>query len=372
MPVRLTGMIGVAPPPDENTVHIIAGGITRDYTRDFAEAHDRAGFDWALVGYSSRSAEGTAVAGFCAAHTRRLGYLIAHRPGFMAPTLAARKFATFDSLWQGRLGLHIITGAADAEMAQDGDWSDKATRYRRAGEYVAIMRHSWAGKPFDFDGAFYRVADAASDVQPFQQPAPPVLFGGSSEEALEMGAEHCDIFAIFGEPRAGVAARIADFRARCARFPRPFGREPGFNISLRPIVAATEGAAWDKARRILSGVREQLGGRNLPPGSASAERMLAFAAAGEVHDERLWMAIAEAMGARGNTACLVGTPEQVAESCLAYYRLGVEGILLRGFDPLADALEFGRELIPRIRTGAAAIDAERTAAIDAAPAAAAE
>ena len=37
----------------------------------------------------------------------------------------------------------------------------------------------------------------------------------------------------------------------------------------------------------------------------------------------------------------------------------VDGILLRGFDPLNDAVAFGRELIPRIRAGAAAIDAER-------------
>tara|TARA_R110002096_G_scaffold20040_2_gene66840 strand:- start:637 stop:873 length:237 start_codon:yes stop_codon:yes gene_type:complete len=71
------------------------------------------------------------------------------------------------------------------------------------------------------------------------------------------------------------------------------------------------------------------------------------------------MAIAEAMGARGNTSCPVGTPEQVAESCLEYYKLGIEGILLLGFDPLGDALEYGRELIPRIREGAAALDAAR-------------
>jgi alkanesulfonate monooxygenase len=244
-------------------------------------------------------------------------------------------------------------------MARDGDWSDKTTRYRRAGEYVHIMRQEWAGGPFDFDGEFYKVQEGGADVLPFQRPAPPVLFGGSSEEALEMGAEHCDIFAVFGEPRAVVAERIADFRARCAKYERPFGKEPGFNISLRPIIAATEGAAWDKARAILAGVREQLGGRNLPSGSASADRMLDIAAKGDVHDERLWMAIAEAMGARGNTSCLVGTPEQVAESCLAYYRLGVDGILLRGFDPMSDALEFGQELIPRIREGAAAIDAEK-------------
>ena len=364
MPVRITGMIGVAPPAGETTVHIITGGISKEYTRAFAQAHDRAGFDWALVGYTSRAADGFGVASYCAAHTARLGYLIAHRPGFVAPTLAARKFATFDNFWAAddglpRMGLHIITGASDAEMAQDGDWSDKATRYRRSGEYVAVMRKEWAGVPFDFDGEFYRVAQGASDVLPYQQPTPPVLFGGSSEEALEMGAEHCDIFAIFGEPRAVVAERMADFRARCARYERPFGKEPGFNISLRPIIAETEGAAWDKARRMLADINAATGGRKPPSESVSSDRMLAAAAESEIHDERLWMAIAEATGARGNSTCLVGTAEQVAESCLKYYEMGIEGILLRGFNPLEDAAEYGRELIPRIREGAAAIDAAR-------------
>ena len=93
MPLRITGMIGVAPPAAETTVHIITGGISKEYTRDFAQAHDKAGFDWALVGYTSRAADGFGVASYCAAQTERLGYLIAHRPGFVAPTLAARKQA---------------------------------------------------------------------------------------------------------------------------------------------------------------------------------------------------------------------------------------------------------------------------------------
>ena len=367
MPIRITGMIGVAPPPGETAVHIIPGGISKEYTREFAQAHDQSNFDWTLVGYSSRSADGFGVASFCAAHTQQLGYLIAHRPGFVAPTLAARKFATFDQFWatddgHARLGLHIITGASDAEMAQDGDWSDKSTRYRRSGEYVHIMRQEWSGKPFDFDGEFYKVVQGASDVEPFQRPTPPVLFGGNSEEALEMGAEHCDIFAVFGEPRAMVADRMADFRSRCAKFDRPFGREPGFNISLRPIIAETEGQAWDKAYKMLADIKDATGGVAPPSGSVSSDRLLAAAAESEIQDERLWMAIAEASGARGNSTCLVGTAEQVAESCLKYYEMGIDGILLRGFNPLDDAYEYGKELIPRMREGAAAIDAERNRA----------
>jgi leucyl-tRNA synthetase len=82
-----------------------------------------------------------------------------------------------------------------------------------------------------------------------------------------------------------------------------------------------------------------------------SQRLLQFADRGEVHDELLWTAIAAAVGAYGNTTALVGTPEQVAESLLAYYDLGVTTLLIRGFDPLNDAREYGRELIPLVRAG---------------------
>ena len=74
------------------------------------------------------------------------------------------------------------------------------------------------------------------------------------------------------------------------------------------------------------------------------------------------MPVAGAAAGKGNTSCLVGTPEQVAQAMLKYYRLGVGSFLIRGFDPLADVAEFGRELIPRIKAGALAIDRPAVAA----------
>jgi alkanesulfonate monooxygenase len=88
----------------------------------------------------------------------------------------------------------------------------------------------------------------------------------------------------------------------------------------------------------------------------AGKRLMEFALESDIHDERLWMPIAKATGALGNTSCLVGTPEQVAAAILKYYRLGIGSFLIRGFDPINDATEFGRELIPRIKAGAAAID----------------
>ena len=59
--------------------------------------------------------------------------------------------------------------------------------------------------------------------------------------------------------------------------------------------------------------------------------------------------IAAATGAEGNSTALVGTPEQVAEALLDYFDIGVTTLLIRGFDPLEDAIDYGRELIPLVR-----------------------
>ncbi len=364
MPIRVIGMIGVTPPRSDATLHVIEGGLSPGYVAQSARAHEASGFDLVLVGYSSSSAEGFLVALHAAGQTERLGYLVAHRPGFVAPTLMARKIATFDHLAGGRLALHVITGKTDDEQQGDGDFTPKAERYRRAAEYLELLKLAWASeRPFDFAGDFYSVRGAHSDVRPLQKPHPAIYFGGASDGALDMGARLCDVYAVYAEPLASTRERIKEFRGRAAGF----GRTAGFNVSVRPILAATEAAAWDKANRILAAMSGE-GAKGWSRQEATAgpvdnagRRLMRFALESDVHDERLWMPIARATGALGNTSCLVGTAEQVARAILEYYKLGIGSVLIRGFDPLNDTVEFGRELIPRIKAGAVDIDALQAA-----------
>jgi alkanesulfonate monooxygenase len=352
MPIEFIGMIGVRPEgADGASVHVIGGAIDARWLRDFARAHEQSGFDKVLVGYTSTAADGFVVASYAAAHTERLAYLIAHRPGFIAPTLAARKAATLDHLTGGRVALHIITGGSDDEQGRDGDWLDHDTRYRRTDEYLEILRRVWTAEaPFDYAGEFYRVVKAFSDVKPLQLPSIPIYFGGASGPAGVVGAKHCDVYALWGEPLAAVKQRIADVHASAA----PFGRRPRISVSFRPILAPTEAKAWERARTILARVMETrrpiVGeGPGIRPQAEGARRLVDFAGRAEVYDKRLWTPIAGAMGGAGNTTALVGTPEQVAEALLDYYDIGVTTLLIRGFDPLNDAIDYGRELIPLVR-----------------------
>ncbi|HEY2206828.1 MAG TPA: LLM class flavin-dependent oxidoreductase [Pseudonocardia sp.] len=357
--VEFVGMIGTR---HVSEIHAPQGPpIDRGFVRRFAVAHERAGFDRVLVGYSSSTPDGLQVAAYAAAHTERLGYLVAHRPGFVAPTVAARSFATLDQFSAGRVAMHVISGGSDPEQRRDGDFLTKDERYERTDEYLEVVTRTWAEtEPFSHHGRHYRVEDVSAEIRPVHRPVLgpriPVYFGGSSPSAYRVGGKHADVFALWGEPLAETAEQIAAVHAAA----RAAGRAepPRISVSFRPILGATEEAAWDRAHRILgqitasrgglgsfTGKRLNLGG----PTNVGSQRLLAAAEKGELHDRALWTPTAAATNAAGNSTALVGTPETVAAALLDYVDIGVSTLLIRGYDPLDDAEDYGRELIPLVR-----------------------
>ncbi len=324
--------------------------IDVDYVRAFAQAHEQAGFDRILVPHSATSPDATLTIAYAASVTSRIHFMLAHRPGFVAPTLAARQLATLDHFSGGRLAVHFITGGSDTDQRRDGDFLAHDERYARTDEYLQILRRIWIEtQPFDFAGRFYRFEQAFSEVKPKQQPHVPVYFGGASAPAIEVAGKHADVYALWGESKQQVHEQITRVRAVAARH----GRTVRLSVSFRPILAATEQAAWARAGRILERTRqlrvEQGFSRGGPQESEGARRLLAAAGDGVRADERLWTAVAKEIGGRSNSTALVGTAAQVAQTLAEYHALGVTTFLIRGFDPLEDALEYGRELIPATR-----------------------
>ncbi|HET7012865.1 MAG TPA: LLM class flavin-dependent oxidoreductase [Streptosporangiaceae bacterium] len=363
MPVEFIGMIATR---DRSETRFSVGPpIDRDYVRRFARAHEDAGFDRVLIGYSSSEPDGTQVAAYAAAHTEWLNFLVAHRPGFVAPTLAARSFATLDQFSGGRIGVHIITGGSDGEQRRDGDYLLKDERYDRTDEYLEVMELAWTSEaPFSYHGRYYQLEDFYTEVRSPQQPRIPLYFGGSSNAAYRVGGKHADVYALWGEPLAETAEQIASVRTAA----QAAGREtpPRISVSFRPILGPTQELAWERAHRILATTqanveafkgswrRPVLGGQE--PENRGSQRLLAAAAKGELHDRALWTPLASATGAAGNSTALVGTPEVVAQALLDYIDLGVTTILIRGYDPYDDAIDYGRHLLPLVRAEVARRD----------------
>src|SRR5438445_111842 len=301
--------------------------------------------------------DGFLVGAHAASVTARLSFLLAHRPGFVMPPVAARKLGTLDQLSDGRLAVHIIAGGSDADQAKDGDWTDHEARYRRSGEYIALLRRTWTEPaPFDHEGEFYRTRGTYAEIRCRQLPHIPIYGGGGSEAAIRALAPQVDVYMLWGEPLKETASFIDRVRREAALS----CRSPSFSLSTRPILAATDGAAWDRAREILDRVLRNRGGAPAPQRqNVGSKRLLQAAAKAEVHDTCLWTPLAVATGASGNSTALVGTPETVAEAMLEYYKLGATSLLIRGYDPRPDAVQYGEELIPRLRELVADYDARR-------------
>jgi len=345
MPVEMIGWI--APRVSSELIPPSGPPFDAEVIAETARLHERAGFDRVLIGYFSDMPDGFLVGAHAASVTEQLGFLLAHRPGFVAPPVAARKLATLDQLSGGRLAVHIITGGSDADQAKDGDWIDHEARYRRSEEYVSLLRRTWtAPSPFDHAGEFYRTRGTYSEIRCRQQPYIPIYGGGGSDAAIRALAPHVDVYMLWGEPLKDTAR----FMDRVRREAALSGRSPTFSLSTRPILAATEGAAWDRAKAILDRVLINRGGAPAPKRqNVGSKRLLQAAAEAEVHDKCLWTSLAVATGASGNSTALVGTPETVAKAMLEYYKLGATSLLIRGYDPWPDAVQYGEELIPRVR-----------------------
>jgi len=336
--------------------------FSNEVIAETARVHEDAGFDRVLIGYFTNAPDGFMVGAAAASVTDRLKFLLAHRPGFVAPTVAARKLATFDQLTEGRAAVHLIAGGSDSDQAKDGDHVDHAGRYRRTDEYTSIMRRTWtATEPFDHEGEFYRIEGAWSDIRCVTEPYLPVFGGGGSDAAIAGLAPHVDVFMLWGEPLADTELMMNRIRAAAAGH----GRTVDFSLSTRPILGRTDGEAWDRAHAILDQIQNRTAGRRVrQPENQGAKRLLAVAEAGEVHDTCLWTPLAAATGAPGNSTALVGSPETVAAALFEYYKLGAGRLLIRGYDPLPDAVEYGREVIPRVRELVAAYDREQAASAD--------
>lgn len=311
------------------------------FVPEIARAYETAGFDRVLVGQNARCADSLQVAAFVAAATTRLKLMVAHRPGFIAPTMAARMLATLDQMSNGRAGVHIITAFSDIETRCDGDYLTKDERYHRSREYVGILREIWgATAPVDHDGRFYRFEQAQSEVKPVNGTIP-VFWAGTSDLGLRYGAELADVYAMAPGSVEQVAGIVSRVRAEALRH----GRSPRFSMSMRLVVAETDSAAWDRATGLLRTVEERqarqgLLGRDLGAAAETAKVRAAEADAAGA-DPCLWTGLTQATQGRIQVMCLVGSADSLTKALMAYWHAGIDNFLVTGFDWLPDTARIG-------------------------------
>lgn len=357
MPVEINGLLNHSVSSETHPLPYTY--FDREGIAQMARLHDEWGYDRVLIANAASMPDNISIAGFVGAHVKRLGVMLAHRPGFIAPTMAARMLATLDNLIPGGVGVHIITAASDEETQADGDFLSKVERYDRAREYIAILRKVWgtdAANPLDHDEKWYRFNKAWSAIKPHEKLHVPVYFGGMSDAAIAVAGDSVDIFATLSDTVEGMTEVVGKVRAAAA----PHGRNPRFLMSIRIVIADTEEAAWARADGIRETVAANLGklAVNIAAPKADGFRRTAeVAQRGDRLEKCFWNGINQLRGGQSNSGALVGSPAQLVDALMDYYRAGVSAFLLRGFDPVEDVIAIGRDLIPAFRKAVAEYDA---------------
>jgi alkanesulfonate monooxygenase len=327
-------------------------GIDLEYFRRYVAALEEAGFDYTLLPYGSGTADSFVVASAVGQLTERIRPIVALRPNTTPPTVGAQKLATLDQLTGGRAVVHLISGGSDAEQARQGDYLPKERRYARTSEYIDILRRSWTEPaPFSHEGEFYKFDGFGPGFAPYDGPIP-ISIGGQSDEAFAVGGAKADIFSFWGEPLADLRGEID----RVNGLAREAGRKPPrIWVTFRPIIARTDELAWAKAHEYVARIAETFQKAAPPqfrqgtPQNVGSQRALAFADRSELYDRALWTRTAAVTNAAGASTALVGSPETVAAAILDYVDQGASLVSIRGYDTLADAVDYGRYVLPLVR-----------------------
>jgi alkanesulfonate monooxygenase len=332
---------------DSETIGPPTREATAEYLAQVARAAEDAGFVFALVPVGTTCQDAWLASAVVASRTERLKFLVAMRPGFIAPTVAAKMSNTLDQLTGGRVLINVVTGGFPHELAADGDFTEHDERYARTQEFMQVVRKAWlAEKRFDHDGRFYRVEGGNVIPKPYQLPCPPFYFGGASDAAKRVGAEEADVYLLWGETLDMVRERIAGMRVRAAALDRTLR----FGMRIHVIVRETEDEAWAAAGRMIAGIPDNFQAmmdRHMAKSDSVGEqrqREMAKESEDLVLGPNLWSGIGKAR--LGVGTALVGSGENVAARLQEYVDEGIDTFILSGYPHLEEAQRFGRYVMP--------------------------
>ena len=283
----------------------------------------------------------------CAPITERMNLLAAVRCGEMQPIMLARTVATLDHMLEGRLTINIISSDFP------GQTEDSAFRYQRSREVVEILKQAWTRDEITYHGEIYDFDGVPSDpARPYQQNGGPLLyFGGYSPAAVELCAQHCDVYLMWPETREDLTARMKTVNERA----EVHGRTLDYGLRVHMIVRDTEAEAREYAQELVSKLDDDAGReireRALDSGSLGVARQARNRDLADMDgfiEPHLWTGVGRARSGCG--AALVGSADQILSEIEAYQKMGMRSFIFSGYPHLDECDYIGRLVLPELKT----------------------
>jgi alkanesulfonate monooxygenase len=283
----------------------------------------------------------------CAPITDKINMLAAIRCGEMQPIMLARSVATLDHMLKGRLTLNVISSDFP------GQKEPSPYRYQRSREVVQILKQAWTQDEINFNGEIYNFEGVSTEpARPYQKNGGPLLyFGGYSPDAIELCAEHCDVYLMWPESKEDLANRMLAVNTRA----KAHGRTLDYGLRVHMIVRDTEAEAREFARELVSKLDDETGSairdRALDSGSLGVSRQARNRDLADMEgfiEPHLWTGVGRARSGCG--AALVGSADQVLSEIEAYQKMGMRSFIFSGYPHLDECDYVGKLVLPELKT----------------------
>jgi alkanesulfonate monooxygenase SsuD/methylene tetrahydromethanopterin reductase-like flavin-dependent oxidoreductase (luciferase family) len=252
------------------------------------------------------------------------------------PVFAAKALATVDHASNGRAGLNIVCGWNPEEFAMFGlELIDN--RYVQGLEWFEIVSRIYAeDKPFDYNGAFYKLQNVSGRPRPLQRPRPVTLNAAFSPPGRDFAAKAADfLFTTFTEIDKG-REHIEDMKARAAAQGRKVGVFTTCHVVCRPNQAEAEDYYHHYAVTMAdhASVDHYMGQKEKFSGS---------------HEADTYRLYRKRFAAGAGTFPLIGTPRRIAEDMIRMHQAGFAGTTVSFVNFKTELPYFIAEVLPLLR-----------------------
>lgn len=277
--------------------------------------------------------------------TEQINLLAAIRCGEIHPPMLARTLATIDHILKGRFTINIISSNLPGEEVSSED------RYQKSREVIEILKQAWTQDEIDHKGQFYNLKLSSLPAKPYQKNGPLLYFGGYSPAAVDLCAEHCDVYLMWPETEENLRTLMENMSAKAATY----GRKVDFGLRVHMVVRETEEEAREYADSIISKLDLEHG-KKLREGALDAKSYGVSRQAemrekseddGYVEDH-MWTGIGK--GRSGCGAALVGNPDQIVAKLNRYMDMGIRSFIFSGYPHKEECERFAKLVLPRLKT----------------------
>jgi len=277
--------------------------------------------------------------------TKQINLLAAVRCGEIHPPMLARTLTTIDHILKGRFTINIISSNLPGEDLSSED------RYQRSREVIEILKQAWTQEEIDYQGKFYRMKLPSLPAVPYQKNGPLLYFGGYSPPAVDLCAEHCDVYLMWPETEENLLKLMKNMSEKAASY----GRKVDFGLRVHMVVRETEEEARAYADSIISklGVEQgqEMRERALDAKSYGVSRQAKMREISEDDgyvEPHMWTGIGK--GRSGCGAALVGNPDQIVAKLNRYMDMGIRSFIFSGYPHKEECERFAKLVLPRLKT----------------------